>query len=118
MRKKCTVWNAIVNGFKSDFNDFTELEKEVNARARNILLVTIDSMAHHQVSSCKIAKEIWDYLIVAHERTSLVHDTQVGILVNDFELFTQKKGETIREMFRSFNTLINALKDVNKDYSL
>ena len=102
MGKMYAIWNAIFNGFKSDFDNLTEFEKEVNSRARNILLATIDSNAHHQVSSCKTAKEIWDHLTVAHEGTSQVRDTQVGILVNDFELFTQKKGETIREMLGRF----------------
>ena len=88
MGKKYAIWNAIVNGFKSDFDNLIELEKEVYARARNIFLATIDSTAHHQVSSCKTAKEIWDHLTIAHEGTSQVRDTQVGILVNDFELFT------------------------------
>ena len=113
MGKKYAIWNVIVNDFKSDFDDFTELEKEVNARARNIILATIDGTAHHQVSSCRATKEIWDHLTVAHEGTSKVRDTQVGILVNDFELFTQKKGETVREMSRHFNEL----KNMSKDYS-
>ena len=56
MGKKYTIWNAIVNGFKSNFDDFTKLDKEVNVRARNILLATINSIAHSQVSSCKMAK--------------------------------------------------------------
>ena len=117
MGKKYAIWNAIVNGFKSDFDNLPKLEKEVNARARNILLATIESTAHHQVSSCKTAKEIWEHLTVAHEGTSQVRDTQVGILVNDFELFTQKMGETIREMSGLFNALMNALKNMSKDYS-
>ena len=118
MGKKYAIWNAIVSGFKSNFNNLTKLEKEVNSRARNmILLAMIDSTTHHQVSSCKTAKEIWDHLTVAHEGTSQVRDTQVDILVNDFELFTQKKGETIREMSGHFNALINALKNMSKDYS-
>ena len=68
-----------MNGFKSDFDDFTELENEVNVGARNVLLATIDSTAHHQASSCRTTKEIWDHLIVAHEGASQVRNTQVGI---------------------------------------
>ena len=76
-----------MNGFKSDFDDFTELEEE-NAKVRNILLAIIDSMVHHQVSSCKTTNDIWDHLTIAHEGTSQVQDNQIGILINDFELFT------------------------------
>ena len=83
MGKKYAIWNAIVNGFKFDFDDFTKLVKEVNAKARNILLTTIESTVHYQVSSCRTVKEIWHHLTVTHEGTSQVHDTQVGILVND-----------------------------------
>ena len=106
-----------MNGFKSDFDDFIELEKEVNSKARNILLATIDSTTHHQVSSCRTTKEIWDHFTIAHEGNSQVRDTQVDILVKKTELFTQKKGETIRELSGRFNALISALKNMSKDYS-
>ena len=110
MGKKYAIWNSNVNGFKFDFDGFNELEKELNARAKNIFLATINSMAHHQVSSCRTPKDIWDHLSAAHEGTSQVRETQVGILVNDFELFTQKKDKKIREISGHFNALINALK--------
>ena len=80
MGKKYQIWNTIVNGFKSDFDDLAKLKKEVNA--------------HHQV-----------------------RDIQIGILAYNFELFTYKKGEKIREMSGHFNSLINALKNINKIYS-
>ena len=108
MGKKYAIWNAIVNGSKFNFDDFTELEKEVNARARNILLTTIDITAHHRVSSCRKTKEIWDHLTVAYEATSQICDTQVGILVNDFELFTPNKGETIRT-FQCLNQCVEKI---------
>ena len=56
------IWNAIVNGFKSDFDDFTELEKEVNARARNILLAMIDS---RPIIKSRVARQQRRYGIIS-----------------------------------------------------
>ena len=41
----------------------------------------------------------------------------MGILVNDFELFKQKTREPIRDMVGRMNALINALKNMGKEYS-
>jgi len=55
--------------------------------------------------------------MVIHELTQKIKYAQVGIFVNDFELFKQKEGENIHDLVWRFNALINALKNVNKVYS-
>ena len=58
MGKKYAIWNAVINGFKSNFNDLNKFEKETNARSISILLATIDSMTDNHISSYKRAKEM------------------------------------------------------------
>ena len=74
----------IVIGFKSNFNNLTKIKKKINVGARYILLATIDSKTHHQVPSCKTAKDIYDELIVDSEGTCQEWDTLVAMIVNDF----------------------------------
>ena len=39
----------------------------------------------------------------------------MGIFVNDFELFKQKSGESIRDLVGCMNALINVLKNMGKE---
>ena len=41
----------------------------------------------------------------------------MGIFVNDFKLFKQKSGGSIRDLVGRMNALINALKNMGKEYS-
>ena len=41
----------------------------------------------------------------------------MGILVNDLELFKHKSGESIHDLVGRMNALINALKNMGKEYS-
>ena len=52
----------------------------------------------HQVSSCLTAKEMWDKQKTTHEGTQHQKDNQMGILVNDFEFFKEKSGESIWDL--------------------
>ena len=117
MGKKHEVWNMMVKGDDKEYGKFTKEEMEFNGSAKNIIFASISDNLFHQVSSCSEAKEMWDKLKTTHEGTQQQKDNQVGILVNDFELFKQKSGESIRDLVGRMNALINALKNMGKEYS-
>ena len=117
MGKKHEVWSMMVNGVDKEYKEFTKEELEFNGSAKNIIFASISDNLFHQVSSCSKAKEMWDKLKTTHEGTQQQKDNQVGILVNDFELFKQKTGESIRDLVGRMNALINALKNMGKEYS-
>ena len=117
MGKKHEVWNMMVKGDDKEYGKFTKEEMEFNGSAKNIIFASISDNLFHQVSSCSKAKEMWDKLKTTHEGTQQQKDNQVGILVNDFELFKQKSGESIRDLVGRMNALINALKNMGKEYS-
>ena len=117
MGKKHEVWNMMVKGVDKEYEKFTKEEMEFNGSAKNIIFASISDNLFHQVSSCSKAKEMWDKLKTTHEGTQQQKDNQVGILVNDFELFKEKSGESIRDLVGRMNALINALKNMGKEYS-
>ena len=117
MGKKHEVWSMMVNGVDKEYGKFDKEELEFNGSAKNIIFASISDNLFHQVSSCSKAKEMWDKLKTTHEGTQQQKDNQVGILVNDFELFKQKSGESIRDLVGRMNALINALKNMGKEYS-
>ena len=117
MGKKHEVWSMMVNGVDKEYEKFTKEELEFNGSAKNFIFASISDNLFHQVSSCGKAKEMWDKLKTTHEGTQQQKDNQVGILVNEFELFKQKTGESIRDLVGRMNALINALKNMGKEYS-
>ncbi|KAH1064157.1 hypothetical protein J1N35_029144, partial [Gossypium stocksii] len=59
---------------------------------------------------------IWDNLVIAHEKTSQLKESNIGILTLDYELFKMKLGESIKEMFGKFTYIIKDLKPLRKSY--
>ena len=116
MGKKHEVWSMMVNGVDKEYEKFTKEELKFNGSAKNIIFASISDNLFHQVSSCSKAKEMWDKLKTTHEGTPQQKDNQVGILVNDFELFKQKTGGPIRDLVGRMNAFINALKNMGKEY--
>ena len=117
MGKKHDVWSMMVNGVDKEYEKFTKEELEFKGSVMNIIFASISDNLFHQVSSCSKAKEMWDKLKTTHEGTQQQKDNQVGILVNDFELFKQKTGEPIRDLVGRMNAFINALNNMGKEYS-
>lgn len=59
-------------------------------------------MSIKRISSCELAKEIWDFLKTTHEGISQVNESKVDRLTTQHETFTTKEGETILEMHIRF----------------
>ncbi|MQL81988.1 hypothetical protein Taro_014454, partial [Colocasia esculenta] len=70
-----------------------------------------------RVSTCNLAKEMWDKLELIYEGTSEVRETKASILVSEYEMHKMKIEETISDMFARFMLIINGLKGLKKEYS-
>ena len=71
-------------------SEWTELEikkVQVNYKAINTLHCALNPMKLNRISTCKIAKEIWDKLKVTYEGTSQVKESKIALLSNQYEMF-------------------------------
>ena len=91
------------------------LSMETNAKAMNILNCALCPKEFNQLLTCKTAKEIWDKLEITHEGTNQVKETKVNILVHDYELFTMKEDESIKDMCSRFNNIVSTVESLGKD---
>ncbi|XP_016178077.1 uncharacterized protein LOC107620431 [Arachis ipaensis] len=89
---------------------------ELNAKAINLLNCAISFEEYRRVSRCTIAKEIWDKLQVTHEGTILVKKTRIDMLNREYEMFSMKEGESIDDLFKIFNIIINGLDAMGITY--
>ncbi|XP_009804864.1 uncharacterized protein [Nicotiana sylvestris] len=103
-----------------DIDSYTKEQMEVvqvNNKTRNLLHNAISGEKYEKISSCDIAKEMWDKLEVTYEGTSKVKETYINMLVHDYELFSMKEGESIEDMFSRFSKIISDLKAFGKPYT-
>ncbi|GJQ98842.1 hypothetical protein Tco_0521827 [Tanacetum coccineum] len=65
---------------------------------------------------CETAKEVWHTLIITHQGNLQVKDCKIDLLTQQHE-FSILDEETIDSGFTRFNTIVNSLKSLDKDYS-
>jgi hypothetical protein len=88
----------------------------LNARAKIFLYESLSMEIFNQVFTLKTANEIWLKLYELHDDTSNVREQKHCIALNDYNSFTMKENELVRDMYSRLNLTINELNsiDINK----
>jgi len=84
------------------------------ALLKNIITSSLNLDEFFRVSQCTSAKEMWDILEVTHEGTSDVKRARKHALIQEYELFRMKLGETIAEVQKRFTHIVNHLIGLGK----
>lgn len=87
---------------------------EFNARAIQMLHCGLGPHEHNRVMGCKSAKQMWDLLQVTHEGTNEVKRSKIDLLMHQYELFSMKHKESIRDMITRFTNIVNELSSLGK----
>jgi len=118
------VWDAVVNGpFKpikivegktilKEFSQWTLDENKrayYDVRAKNIISSALTLDEFYRVSVCESAKEMWDVLEVTHEGTNEVKRARKNTLIQEYEMFRMKSGESICDVQKRFTHIVNYL---------
>jgi len=69
-----------------------------------------------RVSQFSSTKEMWDILEVTHEGTNDVKQAGKHALIQKYELFRMKKGETICDVQKRFSHIVNHLMSLGKTF--
>ncbi|XP_074266866.1 uncharacterized protein LOC141590156 [Silene latifolia] len=100
-------------------DDYTEADykkAEKNSKAMTLLQNGISLTEFDRFSSCTSAKEIWDSLELAYEGTSLVRKHRVDLLIQQYELFSMEKDESINSMSTRFSNITNELRNLGRKF--
>ena len=118
-----TSWEIIQYGDKElvlgDSPILTDEDKkklELNNSAKNLILMSISHSVFAMISSCETANDIWDKLCKTYEGATMIKDTRRGALMQDYELFRFKTGETISDGFDRFTLITNELALLGKRF--
>ncbi|KAL5540965.1 hypothetical protein UlMin_044257 [Ulmus minor] len=105
------VWFSILEGYKilaevteqgsvpKSRSKWTVQEKRdsnMNSKALNALFCGVD-LNFRYIQNCKIAKEAWDKLEVAHEGTDGVKRSKLQMLTSQFESIRMEEGEKVAD---------------------
>ncbi|VFQ77946.1 unnamed protein product [Cuscuta campestris] len=83
----------------------------MNAKAINILHCSLGPDEFARVSTCKTAKEVWDLLEATHEGDVSTKQTMIALGNAEYESFKKGTCETIQDMNKRFNEIVNKLKE-------
>ena len=99
-----------------DSDDYRKMDK--NARAKKYLMYfRLGPDEYTRISYYDSAKEIWNALRVAHERTNQVKQSKIKLLMRKYELFKMSDKETVMDMYTQFTHIINELKSLEKSFT-
>jgi len=68
------------------------------------------------VSQCKSAKEMLELLEVTHEGTNDVKRARKHALIQEYELFKMKQGESIADVQKRFIHIVNHLMGLGNEF--
>ena len=80
------------------WNEWMEAEVkkvQINFKAINTLHCALNPTEFNSISTCKLAKEIWDKLKVTHEDTTQVNESKITLISNQYEMFKMQSNESI-----------------------
>ncbi|VFQ85747.1 unnamed protein product [Cuscuta campestris] len=86
----------------------------LNAKALNVLFCALGQDEFARVSSCKSAKEAWKLLEATHEGDKDTKATKIALGTSEYENFKMKAGESVQDMNKRFNLIVNNLTRIQK----
>ncbi|KAL8109079.1 hypothetical protein AgCh_025247 [Apium graveolens] len=89
-----------------------------DAKVRNILYNSLDSVMSNRVIACKTTKEIWDAVETQCQETTAIKKNRRAVLIQEYEHFEAKSDESLIDIYDRFLTLLNNLSLVGKMYDL
>ncbi|KAL5545252.1 hypothetical protein UlMin_009036 [Ulmus minor] len=106
------VWFSILEGYKipaevteegsipksrSKWIIQEKRDSNMNSKALNALFCGVDDLNFRYIQNCKIAKEAWDKLEVAHEGTDGVKRSKLQMLTSQFESIRMEESEKVAD---------------------
>ncbi|KAL5537707.1 hypothetical protein UlMin_046223 [Ulmus minor] len=91
-------------------------DSNMNSKALNALFCGVDDWNFRYIQNCKIAKEAWDKLEVAHEGTEGVKRSKLQMLTSQFESIRMEEGEKVADFNAKLIDITNRSCLLGKEY--
>ncbi|GJT68066.1 retrovirus-related pol polyprotein from transposon TNT 1-94 [Tanacetum coccineum] len=97
----------------SELSATEALQADCDIKTTNIILQGLPHEVYALVSNHKVAKELWERIQLLMQGTSLTKQERECKLYDEFDKFTYKKGESLREFYLIFSLLLNEMNIYN-----
>ena len=77
----------------------------------------LDKDMFENVINCTTSKEVWDIIQTLCEGIEQVREKKMQLLIQQYEHFHFKQGQTLNETYRRFQKLLNGLKLYGRVYA-
>ncbi|EOY03357.1 Uncharacterized protein TCM_018339 [Theobroma cacao] len=93
------VTNELIPKLRFEWTEAETKKVQINFKAINTLHCALTPTEFNKVSSCTIAKQVWEKLRIIHEGTSQVKESKIALLTHNYEMFKMEPSEDITSMF-------------------
>ncbi|KAI9165775.1 hypothetical protein LWI28_020156 [Acer negundo] len=88
-----------------------------NRKVMHAILCVTDENQYKLIQNTRIAKEAWDILEVAHERTEVVKDSKLKVLQTQFKLLRMDENECFNDFEIKLIDIVNQSHQLGDPYS-
>ncbi|GKB42996.1 hypothetical protein Tco_0887938 [Tanacetum coccineum] len=113
------IWPSIEENRVTRPKKYSELsateviQADCDVKATNIILQGLPPEVYALVSNHKVAKELWERIQLLMQGTSLTKQERECKLYDEFDKFSYRKGETLRDFYLRFSLLLNDMNIYN-----
>ncbi|GJS52671.1 hypothetical protein Tco_0626033 [Tanacetum coccineum] len=97
----------------SELTPANAIQADCDVKATNIILQGLPPDVYALVSNHRITKELWERIQLLMQGTSLTKQERECKLYDEFDKFSYKKGETLRDFYLRFSLLLNDMNIYN-----
>nr|GEV64981.1 hypothetical protein [Tanacetum cinerariifolium] len=97
----------------SESSPIEAIQADCDVKATNIVLQGLPPEVYALVSTHKVAKELWERIQMLMQGTSLIKQERKCKLYDEFDKFTCRKGESLRDYYLRFSLLLNDMNIYN-----
>ncbi|GKA01722.1 hypothetical protein Tco_0674387 [Tanacetum coccineum] len=87
-----------------------------NNEAKTVLYNVLPKKEYERVFMHKMAKDIWNSLVITHQGNKQVKDNKIDLFVQQYEQFTISDVESIDCAFARINIIITSLKAFDRSF--
>nr|GEX17019.1 retrovirus-related Pol polyprotein from transposon TNT 1-94 [Tanacetum cinerariifolium] len=97
----------------SELSTTEAIQADCDVKATNIILQGFPPEVYALVNTHKFAKELWERIQMLMQGTSLTKQERKCQLYDEFDKFTYRKGESLRDFYLRFSLLLNDMNIYN-----
>ncbi|GKB64586.1 zf-CCHC domain-containing protein [Tanacetum coccineum] len=87
-----------------------------NNEVKMVLYNALPIKEYEWIFMCKMAKDIWNSLVITHQGNKQVKDNKIDLFVQQYEQFSISDDKNINYAFARFNTIITSLKALDESF--